>query len=151
MAGSTVFISYRRRNKEFVRKVNDALRGDEREVWIDWEDIPPGSLDFQAEIQGGIDVSDVFVPVLSPDYLESEYCLMELDYAYKNKKRLVPIVFEPIDASKVPPSISHINWVYFTEPVRLEDAYGQMQHAMDADFDHINTHTRLLVRAREWM
>jgi len=34
------FVSYSRRNKDFVRKLVDALQENDHTVWIDWENIP---------------------------------------------------------------------------------------------------------------
>jgi hypothetical protein len=35
-----IFISYSRKDKDFVRHLNDALIAQKREAWIDWKDIP---------------------------------------------------------------------------------------------------------------
>ena len=36
-----VFIPYSRRDQPFVRRLHDRLAKDSRDVWVDWEDIPP--------------------------------------------------------------------------------------------------------------
>ncbi|MFA4902404.1 MAG: TIR domain-containing protein [Desulfobaccales bacterium] len=36
-----VFISYAREDKDFVIRLNDALKVRQREGWVDLEDIPP--------------------------------------------------------------------------------------------------------------
>ena len=38
-----VFISYSRRDKDFVGKLREALSARNYEVWVDWEDIPPST------------------------------------------------------------------------------------------------------------
>ena len=35
-----VFISYSRKDKEFVRSLHEALARHNRDTWVDWEDIP---------------------------------------------------------------------------------------------------------------
>jgi WD40 repeat protein len=147
---NTVFISYRRKDKSFVLQLDEALRDDGREVWIDWEDIAPGVVDFQEEIREGIDKAQAVICVLSPEYLDSEYCLMELDYAYRSSKRLVPVVHRSVDPAKVPGSISHINWVYFNGEDNFNTAFRKMLKAIDSDYTYIKTHTDLLIRARQW-
>ncbi len=147
---SNVFISYRRLDKPFVRALDATLRQDGRDVWIDWEDIAPGSLNFQDDILEGIDASEAFVLVLTPDYLQSEYCMMELDYAHRSSKRLVPILHNPLQDDNVPPSISHINWVHILSQEDLAARYPQVRLALDTDHAHVETHTNLLIRAREW-
>ena len=38
---SDVFISYSRRDIDFVRHLFDQLTARDREPWADWQDIPP--------------------------------------------------------------------------------------------------------------
>lgn len=35
-----VFVAYAREDQEFVRKLQDALEEHDRNIWIDWQDIP---------------------------------------------------------------------------------------------------------------
>jgi TIR domain len=35
-----VFISYSRKDKEFVRKLGQSFNNAKREAWLDWKDIP---------------------------------------------------------------------------------------------------------------
>src|SRR5688572_465185 len=97
MEHSDVFISYRRKDVDFTKLIDKALKDTGREVWVDWEDIPPGVEGFADEIQRGIEGCDAFLAILSPSYLESEYCLMELREALKLKKRVIPIVYEKFE------------------------------------------------------
>ncbi|MFP4322189.1 MAG: toll/interleukin-1 receptor domain-containing protein [Anaerolineales bacterium] len=147
---SDVFISYRRLDKPFVRALDAALRADGREVWIDWEDIPPGSLNFQEDIQEGIDAAEAFILVLTPEFLQSEYTLMELEYAHRSSKRLVPILHKPVVDDNVPESISHINWVHILSEGEIPARYPQVRQALDTDHEHVETHTALIMRARDW-
>ena len=71
-----VFISYSRKDGNFVRSLNDALAAVQREVWVDWEDIP-ASAEWLAEIEGAIEGAQAFVFVLSPDSVTSEVCAIE--------------------------------------------------------------------------
>ena len=36
-----VFISYSRKDKDFVRRLDEALKSQGLEAWVDWEDIRP--------------------------------------------------------------------------------------------------------------
>jgi len=152
---SDAFISYRRLNVEFVKEFVDALKANGKEVWIDWEDIPPGSESFTDDIQRGIEGADAFIAVLSPDYLESTYTVdLELRYAIDLKKKVIPIVYEKFEDYEVPDGIGHINWIYFTphagQENTLDESIPRVLDALDVDFDYVRDHTRLLQRAREW-
>jgi WD40 repeat protein len=154
MAQSDVFLSYRRKDVDFVKKVDQALRATGREVWVDWEDIPPGVEGFGDEIQRGIEGASAFIAILSPAYLESEYCIMELREALKLKKRIIPIVYEKFEPKPPPEGIGHINWVYFTPHAGQENtfevSFPKVVQALEADYEHSREHTRILLRAIDW-
>jgi len=152
---SDVFISYRRKNVDFVKQLVDDLNRDGKEVWVDWEDIPPGVEGFADEIKRGIEGADIFLAVLSPDYMESTYCVdMELGYATELNKKIIPVVFQKFDDYEVPSSVSHINWIYFTphagQTNTYEEAYPKILEVMHTDLEHVRNHKRLLLRAIQW-
>jgi WD40 repeat protein len=151
---SDVFVSYRRKDIELVERLSAAFAEREREVWLDWEDIPPGVSDFNREIAAGIEGADSFIAVLSPDYLASEYCLNELRYAHELNKRIIPVVYRTVDGIEVPEFIRPINWVYFMphagRAYEFASAFEALLRAMDTDHDHVREHTRLLTRASDW-
>jgi WD40 repeat protein len=152
---SDVFVSYRRKDVEFTKQLVEALQAAGKECWIDWEDIPPGSVGFSDDIKRGLEGADAFIAVLTPDYLESPYCVdMELKYAVELKKKLIPVVLKKFDGYDIPADISHINWIYFTPHAghenTFEESIPKVLQALDTDLVHIRTHKRLLLRALEW-
>ena len=74
-----LFVSYSRKDKDFVRRLVDTLVSREKEVWVDWEDIAP-TADWQAEIDAGIEAADSFALVVTPDSLGSRVCGRELEH-----------------------------------------------------------------------
>ena len=74
---SDVFISYSRRDIDFVRHLFDQLKARDRDAWADWQDIPP-TADWLAEIYSGIEAANTFLFVISPDSVTSEICTLEL-------------------------------------------------------------------------
>src|SRR5690242_10759765 len=86
-----VFISYSRVDKAFVRQLHDALAAQNRDTWVDWEDIEYAE-DWWQKICAGIEGADNFIFVITPDSVRSKVCFDEVDYAYKNNKRIVPIL-----------------------------------------------------------
>jgi YD repeat-containing protein len=145
-----VFISYSRRDKEFVRLLHQALSDSDRDTWVDWQDIPLGTAWWQ-EIQNGIEASDTFIFVISPDSIASKVCTQEIDHAVLYRKRLMPIVRrEGFDPELMHPSLSEHNWLFFREQDNFDQAFQALLGAIDTDLNHVRTHTRLLVRAIEW-
>src|SRR5688500_8057090 len=120
---SDVFISYRRVDVDFTKEIDKALKATSREVWVDWEDIPPGVEGFTDEIQQGIEGADAFLAILSPSYLESEYCIMELKEALRLKKRVIPVILKKFEPLPAPEGIGHINWIYFVPHAGQENKF----------------------------
>ena len=91
-----VIVSYSRKDSAIARKVIEAFKSIELDAWVDWEDIPPavGWLD---QILRGIEESDAFIFLLSPDSIASEVCNVEIGHAEKNHKRIIPIVVRDVD------------------------------------------------------
>ncbi|MFZ4814725.1 MAG: toll/interleukin-1 receptor domain-containing protein [Phototrophicaceae bacterium] len=152
---SDVFVSYRRVDVAFVKPLVEALRAAGKEVWIDWEDIPPGSDSFSDDIKRGLEGADAFIAVLSPDYMQSSYCIdLELGYSVELKKKIVPIVYRKFDDADIPKNISHINWIYFTPHAghenTFEESIPKVISALDEDSAHAREHRRLMIRALEW-
>jgi hypothetical protein len=76
-ANGRVFISYSRKDKAFVQKLNDALDTAGVQAWVDWEGIELAS-DWMATITSAIQGTDAFLFVISPDSLKSMVCTDEL-------------------------------------------------------------------------
>ena len=146
---SDVFISYSRNDSDFVRALHNRLTGEGRDVWVDWEDIPP-SADWLADIERAIDASDVFLFIMSLDSLGSETCTHEYEYAARCNKRIVPVVVSDVDAKIVPATIGRLNWLFFRASEDFDAAYKLLIDTIETDLTWVRAHTRLLVRAREW-
>ena len=99
-----IFISYSRKDKDFVCRVDEALKSRGREAWVDWEDIRPTEEWMQA-IYGAIEGADTFVFVLTPDSVASAVCGREIAHAAAQNKRMVPIVAREVNANTVPEAL----------------------------------------------
>jgi WD40 repeat protein len=144
-----VFISYSRKDKKFVRRLDEALQTRGREAWVDWEGIRPTE-EFMQAIYGAIEGADTFVFVLTPDSIASEVCGREIAHAATHNKRMVPIVARDVDAKVVPESLAKLNWIFSRETDDFEAAAASLVRALDLDLDWVHAHTRLLTRALEW-
>jgi TIR domain/WD domain, G-beta repeat len=145
-----LFISYSRHDLDFVMRLHDELKKNNRNIWIDLEDIPP-TAEWLEEIYGGIENANTFVFVISPDSVVSNVCKLEIEHAIKNGKRLVPILHRDVlERSQIHPSLASHNWLFFRENDNFERSFKWLTNALDTDLDHVRIHTRLLVRALEW-
>ena len=146
---ASVFISYSRADKAFVERLHEALTARGYEVWVDWDDIPP-SAEWFAEIRAGIAGADGVVYVISPDSVVSEVCTRELEYAFEQHKRIVPVVHRDPGAGSVPEAAAALNWVFLRESDDFAAGIEVLVSALETDLEHVRTHTRLGVAAGRW-
>ena len=144
---SDVFISYSRRDIDFVRHLFDHLTARDREAWADWQDIPP-TADWLAEIYRGIEAADSFLFIISPDSVASEICTLEIEHAVKHNKRLIPVVWKDVDG--VHQAMSAHNWVFLRAEDDFEANFERLIDALDTDLDYVREHTRLLTLSIDW-
>jgi WD40 repeat protein len=145
-----VFISYSRADSGFARRLNDALQLQSKRTWFDQESIAAGTADFQQEIHRGIESADIFLFILSPRSIASPYCADEVDYAARLNKRLVTLLYQPIDTQNLHPELAKVQWLNFSRNEDFSASFTALLRILDTDSDHLHTHTRLLLRAIEW-
>lgn len=148
-----VFISYSRKDSDFMRRLHGALAARKRDIWVDWEDIPL-TADWWREISSGIEAADTFLFIISPDSVRSEVCQKEIEHAAAHQKRIIPVlhreVIDDADKARAHPIINSHNWVFFRDADNFEHSFDMLMQALDTDLSYVREHTRLLVRGREW-
>ncbi|MFN5856219.1 MAG: toll/interleukin-1 receptor domain-containing protein, partial [Pseudanabaenaceae cyanobacterium] len=140
-----VFISYSRRDTEFVRVLYDAFEANGKTTWVDWKNIPLTS-DWWAEIEKGIEAADTFVFVTSPDSIASEVCTKEVLHAVHHNKRLFPVVRRDAtnfqEGNLAHDAIKKHNWLMFRESDDFERAFQNLTETISLDLEHLHSHTR---------
>jgi len=144
-----VFISYAREDRKFVQRLHGALSGDGHQAWVDWEGIP-ASAKWMAEVRAAIDEADCFCFVVSPDSVESPVCREEAAHAAASNKRILPLLRREVEDGLVPETVAAHNWIVFDDGATFEEAFATLVKALETEPEHLRTHTRLLVRAKEW-
>lgn len=145
-----VFISYSRRDRDFVQTLHDAISDHGIDTWVDWENIPL-TADWWNEIQRGIENADAFAFVISPDSLASEVCNREIQAAVDRNKRVIPILYrDPDPNTPMHETISSHNWVFMRTNDELKASLGEMIQTINTDLDWVRRHTRILQRSLEW-
>ena len=144
---SDAFISYSRKDIAFAKLLHEALKENDVETWIDWQDIPP-SAEWLDEVYEAIEKSDTFVFIISETSLDSEICGFEIAHAVKHNKRLIPIVIQDIEAGKVPKELAVLNWIFFEEAgEKFSAAIDDLITAIAVDQAWVKSHTRFEIRA----
>ena len=173
------FISYGRADsRAFAAKLNERLMAEGLKIWFDFEDIPLG-VDYQKQIDTGIDHADNFLFLISPHSVNSAYCRLEIERAIYQRKRIIPLLhveaishetwqqrnpsgtneewasYQAAGKHSIFPNmheaIAKINWVYFRED---QDDFEQSLQGLLAIFqrqhDYVHRHTILLTQAQVW-
>lgn len=143
------FISYSRKNIAFARLLMEAFEKNNIQAWIDWQDIPP-SADWLAEVNEAIELSDAFIFIISENSVISEICSLEIAHAVKNHKRLIPIVVNEVEPTKVPAPLADLQWIFFTQQDRFSESLSDLISTLQIDQNWVKGHTRLQNRALEW-
>ncbi|MEB3231699.1 MAG: TIR domain-containing protein [Leptolyngbyaceae bacterium] len=174
-----IFISYGRRDSlEFASRLNRRLVDLGFTVWFDYDDIPLG-VDYQKQIDDGIERADNILFVISPHSINSPYCGLELELALKHQKRIIPLLHvEQISYDtwlernpggtaeawadyqakglhdhfqNMHPSLRKINWVYVREGQDdFEASFAGLLLIFDRHKEYVRQHTLLLAKALEW-
>jgi hypothetical protein len=147
---ATTFLSYSRKDIAFAERLDAALKAADQTAWVDWVGIPP-TAEFADEINRGIEASDNFLIVLSPDSLdEKSYCRREIAHAAAMHKRIIPVYFRTVAQETVPECVASLNYIFFRETDDFEAAFAKLLAALHTDLLWMSMSSRLLVRALEW-
>jgi WD40 repeat protein len=144
-----VFVSYSRRDSEFVRRLAESVSARGKELWLDTEGIADGEV-FPQAIRSAIEQSDAFLFVITPASVESAYCENEVEYARELQKRIVPVLRERVPDPQLPAEIRDRNWIPFTDGDEFDASLERLVGALDRDLERSKEHTRWLVKAIEW-
>jgi hypothetical protein len=146
---SDVFVSYSRRDGEFVSTLVAELESRGKSVWLDTEGIEDGAV-FPDAIRTAIEGSDAFVFVITPASAASQFCEQEVEHALALNKRIVPLLREMVADEALPEAIRVRSWIPYTPGGDQEAASKRLVDALDTDVEHARAHTHWLVRALDW-
>ena len=144
-----VFVSYSRRDGEFVRRFAEALTERGKDVWVDVDGIRDAEV-FPAALRTAVEQSDGFVFVISPDSVASDYCEQEVEHALELNKRIVPLLLRTVPDEAVPEGVRVRNWIPCRDTAEFEPGVARVLEALDTDLDWTKGHTRWLLKALEW-
>lgn len=173
------FISYGRVDSlSFAAELNHRLRDRGFTVWFDYEDIPH-AVDYQKQIDDGIERADNFLFIISPHSVNSRYCRLEIERALKYHKRIIPILHverishetwqkrhpQGTEADwaeyqsqgkhdhfqNMHPVIQGLNWINAREGKEdFETTLVKLLTVCKQHQEYVHAHTQLLIKALEW-
>lgn len=147
-----VFICHAEEDRAALDQIYETLARAGLTVWTSWHDIQMGK-DFQAAIYRGIETADNFIYLLSPEAVRSPWCQREVDYALGLNKRIIPVLFKPLDVQSIPPEIGNLQFVDLTDNRQAADYREDekaLLNALSQDAAYYKAHKHLLVKALKW-
>jgi YVTN family beta-propeller protein len=144
-----VFISYSRRDGEFIRRLASALEEHGKDVWVDVEGIRDAEV-FPEALRRAIESSDTFVFVISRDSVRSSFCVEEVEHAARLNKRIVPLALRAVSEDQVPEDVRVRNWIPTGKDEDFTITVARLVKALDTDLGWERQHSRLTVKALEW-
>lgn len=105
-----IFVSYAKEDADFARRLVEALKARKISVWYDHGVLRLGD-SFLRAIEDGLEHSDFFALLLSPDYFKKPWMQFETGVALgrRGKKRIFPILLKHVDRTelqRVAPSVA---------------------------------------------
>ena len=101
------FISYSREDANLQRRIIAELRGRGIRVWVDIENLIPGSPAWEREIERSIRGAAGVIVLLSPDSNDSEWVRREISFAEQNDKRVFPVLIRGEEDDSIPLRLSN--------------------------------------------
>ncbi len=100
------FISYSREDTTQQHRVVTELRARGINLWVDIENLIPGSPAWEREIERSIRGASGVIVLLSPDSNNSEWVRREITFADENNKRIFPVLIFGNEENSIPLRLS---------------------------------------------
>jgi len=105
-SGPYFFVSYSRADTVQVRKIVSELRRRGVNVWVDTENLIPGSPAWEREIERSIRGAEGIIVLLSPESNNSEWVRREISFTEENDKRIFPVLIHGDENDSIPLRLS---------------------------------------------
>ena len=147
------FISFgRQANRGFVVGLSNRLSEKSYRVFFDVNEIPL-MVENQEYVYDAILRSDNFIYVISPSTVRSEYCKMELEFALKQKKRIIPVLYQELQRESELLDGIVAKKTMLQAPGKglpIDDLIAAICAIIETDKDYVHMHSELLFKARKW-
>ena len=136
------FMSYSRDDADLQRRIVAELRGRGINVWVDTENLIPGSSVWEREIERSIRAAAGIIVLLSPGSNDSEWVRREISFAEQNEKRIFPVLVRGDEDDSIPLRLSNHQYVDLRSP-----SPQGMDDLANALLDHLGT-TKVIRRKK---
>ena len=95
-------MSYSREDANLQQRIVAELRERGINIWVDIENLIPGSPAWEREIERSIRGAEGIIVLLSPDSNNSEWVRREISFAEQNEKRIFPVLISGDEDDSIP-------------------------------------------------
>lgn len=96
-----IFISHATTDGDLATELMDLLQNQFNLTRDDFFHTSDSQLEYGGnwieQIRKGMEDASIILPIITPNYLESEFCLCELGASWVNQQSLVPVIIPPLD------------------------------------------------------
>jgi formylglycine-generating enzyme required for sulfatase activity len=133
-----IFISYKREDEAFARRLYDRIKDWGYSPWLDVLHIPHGttsdSKGWDDAIFAGMKAADIVIGIMTPKSLKSANVLDEWDYALRNQQRFYILWLYDVPEADIPPRYGRIQRIDMrhdenTGIIALQSAFASLQNA----------------------
>ncbi|MBX2841781.1 MAG: TIR domain-containing protein [Flammeovirgaceae bacterium] len=146
---TNAFICYATEDIDRRDEINKELLRHGFTTWTHQNDIQKG-VDYDQAIEEGIERADNLLFFLSPNSVNSEYCLRELEHAQKYNKRIFPLLISPTLEKDLPDVVKKLQYIDFTENASFYDATNALIGQLNKDKRYYEKHKVFLAQALKW-
>jgi len=100
------FMSYSREDTAKQRRIVRELRQRGINIWVDIENLTPGTPTWEREIEKAIRGATGMIVLLSPESNNSEWVRREISFGEQHRKRIFPVLIEGDDNTSTPLRLS---------------------------------------------
>lgn len=115
-----IFLSYPREEREWVRRLADALAEHGLRAWYAEAEIMPGEL-WAEGLEEGLRSSTYFVSVVTPESAQSNWAAWELGAALGLHKPIIPIVAADVPFEVIPDPVKRRRYIPKTDPAAVAE------------------------------
>ncbi|HKI05727.1 MAG TPA: toll/interleukin-1 receptor domain-containing protein [Thermoanaerobaculia bacterium] len=115
MSRPIVFLSYSHEDRAWAKTFADALKEQGLALWFDEWELKPGDKLADA-MEKALRESQALIFLLGPESLDQPALFFELGAAVALKKRIIPVVSEGVERSKIPGLLLHMRHVVRRDP-----------------------------------
>jgi hypothetical protein len=136
-------MSYSREDANLQRRMAAELRGRGINVWVDVENLIPGSPAWEREIERSIRGAAGIIVLLSPGSHNSEWVRREISFAEQNEKRIFPVLVSGDEDDSIPLRLSSHQRVDLRQ--NFNPGMDELANALN---DHLGT-TKIIKRKKQ--